>query len=373
MSNVKSVFIIAPGPMAGAEKVALHGVIALVKLCDCELIVIRETRAPEHADTFIAQLAKESQSSINIQIIDTKNALDLSLFIKIYKMIKKFSKLNSKLIIHTHDYKSLIYSSISLPFNKFIHTHHGNTAHTFKVRLYEWLALALMNACQAVIAVSKKMESELKSSLIFKEKVHFIANLVALRSEIKIEKVKEKPTDRALKLLFAGRLSPEKGLRELLQVMTHFGRGEVELTIIGAGVLEDELRQFMNEHPDAPILFKGFRPDVALELKQSDFLILPSHTEGLPLIILEAAAMGTPVIASAVGGIPEIIIDAHNGILVPAQNQEALKRAIDDARRPGIDYQQNAYELSAKIWEIYSPEVWAQSTFKLYQETLAHS
>jgi glycosyltransferase involved in cell wall biosynthesis len=72
----------------------------------------------------------------------------------------------------------------------------------------------------------------------------------------------------------------------------------------------------------------GDRSDVPNLLARSDIFVLATHSEGMPLALLEAMAEGLPVVASAVGGMPEIIQDGKNGLLVPAGNPVALARAL---------------------------------------------
>jgi glycosyltransferase involved in cell wall biosynthesis len=79
--------------------------------------------------------------------------------------------------------------------------------------------------------------------------------------------------------------------------------------------------------------FPGIVADVRAWLACCDVFVTPSSREGLPTVLLEAMAMGRPVVASRVGGIPEIVIDGESGLLVPASAPEILAQAIDSLLR----------------------------------------
>jgi glycosyltransferase involved in cell wall biosynthesis len=115
-------------------------------------------------------------------------------------------------------------------------------------------------------------------------------------------------------LLFAGRLSPEKGVEELVTAT----RG-MNLVVAGDGPLRASVPSAL-----------GFVPHAELErlYARAAVVVLPSHREGLPLSVLEAMAHGRPVVASAVGGIPELVEDGVTGLLVPAGDVDALRAAL---------------------------------------------
>jgi len=120
---------------------------------------------------------------------------------------------------------------------------------------------------------------------------------------------------------------PEKGLEYLIRaippVISRFPA--FKLLIVGGGPLTDELIYLSKKlNVEKHILFCGIRNDVENIIAASLFTVLPSLTEGLPLVSLESLAGGKPVIASNVGGIPEVITNGVNGYLVPPKDEIAI-------------------------------------------------
>jgi glycosyltransferase involved in cell wall biosynthesis len=135
-----------------------------------------------------------------------------------------------------------------------------------------------------------------------------------------------------LRLLYIGRLVREKGLYELLQGLALARRQGVaaELVIAGAGPEEAGLQQAAAAHGLEGVSFLGPVRGVAKMtlLERADAFVLPSYAEGLPYALLESMAAGVPVIATRVGGIPELVADGSNGLLVEPQAAQAIAVAI---------------------------------------------
>jgi glycosyltransferase involved in cell wall biosynthesis len=129
--------------------------------------------------------------------------------------------------------------------------------------------------------------------------------------------------------VFAGRLVPQKNLPLAVSALSAVPKGT--LVVIGDGVSRDELiREIARTGVADRVAFKGALPRAeALDwLRAADAAILPSDWENFPHAAVEALAAGTPVIATAVGGVPEIIETGVNGILVPRGDDRALGRAM---------------------------------------------
>ena len=128
-----------------------------------------------------------------------------------------------------------------------------------------------------------------------------------------------------------GRLAKEKGFDTLLRATAIVGKQipEFRLRFVGDGDQRPELERLSQElNLKSHVEFLGERSDVSSLMSQSGFYVSSSLSEGISLTILEAMAVGLPVIATAVGGNPEIVIENETGYLVPVSNPEAMARKM---------------------------------------------
>jgi len=133
--------------------------------------------------------------------------------------------------------------------------------------------------------------------------------------------------------LFVGNLKPEKGVHELVRAWDKVARDlpDAALAIVGGGPERPALEAALP--PRARLV--GPQPLAAIPswLAACDVLVLPSHVEGTPNVVLEALACGRRVVASAVGGVPDVITSATLGTLVPAREPDQLATALTQALR----------------------------------------
>ncbi len=140
-------------------------------------------------------------------------------------------------------------------------------------------------------------------------------------------------TDRKDVIGYIGRLSREKGVLNMIQAMPEIVNElpAVQLCIIGEGpLLESAKRMTQEEGLIEHVRFLGEVPhhQIPTCLNEMKLLVIPSYTEGLPTILLEAMACGTPVLATPVGNIPDIINDGENGFIIPTNSPSILASAI---------------------------------------------
>ena len=128
----------------------------------------------------------------------------------------------------------------------------------------------------------------------------------------------------------AGRLTAQKALGDALRAIARVP--DVELLVLGDGperpAIERSAASLEVSHR-VRFLGAGTRNDVLTLFRAADAVLVTSAWENLPHTVLEALAVGTPVIATAVGGIPEVVVDGENGLLVPAHDVDAIARAVE--------------------------------------------
>ena len=140
-------------------------------------------------------------------------------------------------------------------------------------------------------------------------------------------------------VLSIGRFVAEKGHRHLLEAAARIERTRaVHWVLVGAGELEEPLRrQARGLGLESQVHFIGWRDDVPDVLAVGDVFVLPSENEGFGRVVVEAMAMARAVVATAVGGVPEIVRDGETGILVPpaapAALADAVRSLLDDPAR----------------------------------------
>jgi glycosyltransferase involved in cell wall biosynthesis len=135
-------------------------------------------------------------------------------------------------------------------------------------------------------------------------------------------------------LLFVGRLDPQKGPLQLLEASAQLfpDHSDLHLVIVGDGPLGAELRSWtLARNLESRVHFAGRQENVAGLMRAADLFVLPSQWEGLPNVVLEAMAAGTPIVATAVEGIRELLEDGRLGVIVPQSGETGLADAIREA------------------------------------------
>jgi glycosyltransferase involved in cell wall biosynthesis len=231
-------------------------------------------------------------------------------------------------LVHAHDYKSLCIGALAAAHSGIpvVATWHGDTSATLPLKLYEGLARVVGNATRGVAAVSSSLAERLRL-WIHAAKVHHIPNGIAapppLSDGERAQAREAYGLGEGPVVAIIGRLSPEKGHALLFRALRTLPHPPTVL-MAGTGPLEASLRE---QARGLDVRFLGFLPDPRRVYAACDLVVMPSATEGLPLVALEAMSLGCPVVASSVGELP-VLLSAGAGHLVPPGDEAALASAL---------------------------------------------
>lgn len=281
-------------------------------------------------------------------------------------------------IIHTHNTQPLVDGTIGAILSgvkTIIHTDHARKFPDKKRYMFaEWLMSHFVNK---IVGVSEHTSNNLiKYEKISPKKIITIPNGIdGLKYNIKIDREKKKKElgiTRDGPIIGLGvRLIKSKGITYLLKAMPELIKTfpDITLVIAGMGDYENQLKKEANEiGVDKNTLFIGPRLDMPELLKLFDLYVLPSLSEGLPMVLLEAMAAGCPIIATKVGGIELAITDGENGLLIEPRNSQLLTKNIitllnDNKLRASII--KNGYRI---FKEKFSAQIMMERYEKLYLE-----
>jgi glycosyltransferase involved in cell wall biosynthesis len=244
-------------------------------------------------------------------------------------------------IVHTHNPQPLIYSAAAarLVGAVAIHTKHGVNPGS---RGQKWLRRSAARLVSAFVAVSDITAEQARAQRDCPP-----ARLRVIPNGIRLDKFSPDPALRAAVraelglgtswvIGTVGRLDEYKNHLMLIRAMAPHLHADTKIVIVGDGPMRGALAQAVAQLPDpSAVILTGQRMDVPRLLPAFDVFTLPSSTEGLPLVVPEAMAAGLPVVATAVGGLPNVLDHGVTGLLTPVEElplAEALLSLRDPVR-----------------------------------------
>lgn len=262
-------------------------------------------------------------AGIKVIYLGKRRGFDFSIFVKLYQLMKK----ERPEVVHTHIYAA----RYALPVAAFcgipkkIHTVH-NIAQQEQAKAGKIVNKFMFKHCGVVPAalseeVKKTVEEVYKLSA---EKIPVIFNGVDLSNC----KVKEDYTKRdEFKIVHIGRFMDVKNHAMILKTFALFAKQhtDAKLQLIGDGELRKDMEQLAQElGVENSVEFAGLQSNVYPWLHDADIFILPSKFEGMPMTLIEAMGTGLPIIASAVGGVPDMLTDGENAMLIKPESKQLL-------------------------------------------------
>lgn len=291
---------------------------------------------PDHEHAYLAEAGRRGLTTV--AITETK-AFDPN----VTHQIKQYCRDNAIDLIHGHELRSNLYGlwaarSLRVPV---VATAHGWIANDLRGTVYTAMDKFLLRFCDGVITVSKLIKGQLRRVGLPERKLTVVQNTLptadyvadpadrAFRDELGV-------VDDTLVLGKIGRLSAEKDQALLFRALRRVVDAGIDavLVLVGIGPDEEALRALAAELGLADrVFFLGFRKDMHCIYNGLDLVVQSSYTEGMPNVILEAMAMQVPVVATAVGGTPELIDDGVHGLLAPPRDANALAERLQTALR----------------------------------------
>lgn len=288
-------------------------------------------------------------------------------------------------IVHTHTSKAGIlgrWAAFFANITIIVHTPHG---HVFWGYFNKWKTACFILLERMTASITDKIitltEQEKKDHLRFKiapdEKftvIHSGVDLTAFsNARINAPAMREKLgiSPEAFVVGTAGRLTPIKGQKYLLEAAAIISPRKPDLffVFLGDGELASELSKMASSRGIKNVMFLGWRQDVPEVMSTFDIFVLPSLNEGMGKVLVEAMALGKPIVASDVGGIPDLVIHNHNGLLVPPADVEGLVNSINELLHDPIKRKEMG-DRGKVVAADYSAEAMIQKIDQLYDEAI---
>lgn len=260
---------------------------------------------------------------------------------------------------------------------KWVAFHHAYTTTDVKTQLYNQLDRWSLQAADRVLTSAAAFVEELEGRNVRPENIHVQHMPVRPFARVSEEQKTRLRRDLGLSdgtrvLLCVGRLSLEKGHADLVQALPKIREltngGPLRLVLVGEGPERPRIEKLCRRLRLTDVVtLAGQQNDIDPFYSIADLFLLPSHNEGCPNVLLEAMAAGVPVVATAVGGIPEIVTNERDGILVRKGDMDGMAAAAarllwDSGLRNGL------VSLSREIVARKTPEAYFESIVSVFSE-----
>lgn len=297
---------------------------------------------PDGDDGFLSIRERASQLQSPLVAIPERGALDPRSLIALWRLCRK----ERVKIWHGHDYKSNLFGLMLKPLHrkmKLVTTVHGWVVHTSKTPMYYRVDKACLPRYDRVLCVSDDLFDTCNSLGVASDRLELLPNAIDINLFKRSMEPAQAPYRNELKIPSGrfvvgamGRLMPEKSFDLLIDATaTLVERGlDIELWIAGDGPCHDQLTKSVEEKDLTDrVRLLGFVADTQAFYESLDMYALSSQREGLPNVILEAAAMRLPILSTRVAGIPKMLTHQVNALLCEIGDTDGMVSAIEQIYR----------------------------------------
>jgi len=281
-------------------------------------------------------------------------------------------------ILQTHNVKShfLIRAGGLHRHYPWLAFHHGYTTTDQKMEWYNLLNRWSLPAARRVVAVCGPFAGQMKSDGVSPNRIDILHNSVQRPEPVEPSEIQALRTRLGIQseervILTIGRFSKEKAQIDLLRAFARTPRREgLRLVLVGDGPERAALTHQAKELGiTEAVVFAGHVNNVNPYYAMASLFVLPSHSEGSPNVLLEALAAGVPIVATEVGGVPEVITHEANGLLAPPSSPDRLAEAMD--RALSASSLQWIAAGKARIEKEFTPEAYRLRLFEIYRRVRA--
>ena len=275
-------------------------------------------------------------------------------------------------VVHTHGYRPDVVGGAGarqagVPI---VSTVHGFTGGGLKKRLYERIQCRALRTFDAVVSVSMPLAERLAHAGVPRDRLHIIPNADGAGTTFvapdEARAALGVPSG-VMHVGWIGRLGREKGADVLIESLRRLAERDLVVSIVGEGRERRALERLVAAHGLEKIVrFHGMVPDAARLIRAFDVVTISSRTEGTPIVLLEAMAAGVPVIASRVGGIPDVVTE-REAMLVPPEQPDLLASALAAVLRAPRAAAARAARARTRLTTVGAVDPWLRRHEELYR------
>lgn len=278
-------------------------------------------------------------------------------------------------VLHTHGYHADVVGALAARRAAVprIATAHGFTGGGWRNRFYECLQRRSYRSAAGIVAVSRPLAERLARDRRIAPKVRLLETGWVRRGD-RLERdaaraALELDSD-AFVVGWVGRMSHEKGPDVVVEALRDPDSAGVVLCMVGDGPLRETLRDGEWAGRGARELWPGAVADAGRLFEAFDVLVLSSRTEGTPMVLLEAMDAEVPIVAAAVGGVPDVV-GPEEAVLVNPEDPAGLRGAVLAVLADPAGARQRAARAGLRLEAKYSPEAWLEAHVALYRAAVA--
>ena len=369
-SPVTVLQLIAPTHFGGAERVVL-GLAESLNRDQFRVVVGAFVNVHFRQNEFVERMEK---AAIRHEVFWLKRTIDMENVFRLVGFIKR----EGIHLIHSHGYRSDIIGLAAAKISGIpaVSTVHGWVPIDSRLRFYEKCDRVALRFFDHVMPVTDQIVGTLAASGIDPARMTRMHNAISVNGETSSTRADFRVRSSEsgnITIAVIGRLSPEKDVPTFLRAAGHVAEKlhGVRFLVVGDGPERTKLEQMAKEMElGDKVRFTGFVEDMGSIYRSLDLLVISSLTEGIPLVVLEAMQQGIPVVSTRVGGIPEVIEDGVNGILVEPGDPHALSRAIVSLVLDDNKYVEISRNGRDRIARSFNRSVWTQEMEKIYHDVL---